>query len=188
MEEASTHLLAAGTVLAVIVGSLATATVLLTVDVETRPAPRRARRLLGTALFLWTLAEGYRAVTWALSGAAPGIPSLADLLRLAGYMSTLAAAVSYSAPPGGRYGRLHELLDTAILVIAGAALSWLVIIRPVSMALPSNTVLLGWASVAPVFDLILVLLGAAPAARVSLVGRGARLPRNGRGIPGIPLG
>ena len=156
--EASTHLLAAGTVLAVIVGSLATATVLLTVEVETRPAPRRARRLLGTALFLWTLAEGYRAVTWALSGAAPGIPSLADLLRLAGYMSTLAAAVSYSAPPGGRYGRLHELLDTAILVIAGTALSWLVIIRPVSMALPSNTVLLGWASVAPVFDLILVLL------------------------------
>jgi PAS domain S-box-containing protein len=73
-------------------------------------------------------------------------------------MSTLAAAVSYSSSAGGRYGRLRELLDTAILVIAGAALSWLVIIRPVSMALPSSNVLLGWASVAPVFDLILVLL------------------------------
>jgi signal transduction histidine kinase len=148
----------AGIVLAVVTGSLATTTVLLTVDVEPRPAQQRARRLLGAALFLWTLAEGYRAIAWALSGAAPGIPSLADLLRLAGYMSTLAAAVSYSSSAGGSYGRLRELLDTAILVIAGAALSWLVIIRPVSMALPSNTVLLGWASVAPVFDLVLVLL------------------------------
>jgi len=152
------NLPAVGTALRVIAGSLATATVLLTVDIETRPAPRRARRLLGTSLFLWTLAEGYRAATWAFSGAAPGIPSLADLLWLAGYMSTLAAAVTYSASAGGRYGRLRELLDTSILVIAGAALSWLVIIRPVSMALSSHTVLLGWVSVAPVFDLVLALM------------------------------
>jgi signal transduction histidine kinase len=156
--DASSSLMAAGTALAVVAGSLATTTVLITVDVEPRPSPRRARRLLATALFLWTLAEGYRAVTWAFAGAAPGIPSLSDLLKLAGYMSTLAAAVSYSSSAGGRYGGLRELLDTAILVIAGTALSWLVIIRPVSMALPSNTVLLGWASVAPIFDLILILL------------------------------
>ena len=154
----SSNRTAAGAALAVVAGSLATATILLTVDVEARRAPRRARRLLATALFLWTLAEGYRALIWALTNAMPGIPSVADLLRLAGFLSMLAAAVSYSASAGGRYGRLRDLLDTAILVIAGAALSWLVIIRPVSMAFPSPSVLLGWASVAPAFDLVLVLL------------------------------
>jgi len=154
----SKRLTAAGAALAVMVGCLATATVLLTLDIEARQAPQRSRRLLGTALFLWTLAEGYRALAWSLTQAAPEVPSVADLLRLAGNLSMLAAAFSYSASPGGRYGRLRDVLDTAILVIAGTALAWLVIIRPVSMAFPSPSVLLGWASVAPAFDLVLVLL------------------------------
>ena len=157
-DPASSGLTAAGAALSVMAGSLATATVLITLDVEPRPTAQRARRLLGTALFLWTLAEGYRALTWAITGIAPGIPSLADLLRLAGYLAALAAAVSYSSSAGGRYGRLRELLDTAILVIAGTALSWLVIIRPVSLALPSNELLLGWASFSSTFDLVLILM------------------------------
>jgi signal transduction histidine kinase len=148
----------AGIILAVVAGSLATTTVLVTVEVEPRPAQQRARRLLGAALFLWTLAEGYRAVIWAVEGAAPAVPSITELLRLAGYMSMLAAAVAYSAPGGGRYGGLRQLLDTAILVIAGTALAWLVIIRPASMALAAGGVSLAWSSVAPVFDLVLILL------------------------------
>jgi signal transduction histidine kinase len=149
---------AAGAVLSVTAGSLATATVLITLEVESRAAARRARRLFATALLLWTLAEGYRAMVWALAGAAPVIPSLGDLLRLAGYLSMLAAAVSYAASAGGRYGRLREFLDTAILAIAGTALSWLIVIRPVSMALPTNDVLLGWAAFSSTFDLVLVLM------------------------------
>jgi signal transduction histidine kinase len=156
--QASSGMTAAGAALSVTAGSLATASVLITLDVEPRPAARRARRLMGAALFLWTLAEGYRALVLALAGSAPTVPSLADLLRLAGYLSMVAAAVSYAATAGGRYGRLRELLDTAILTIAGTALSWLIIIRPVSMALPTNDVLLGWASFSSAFDLVLILM------------------------------
>ncbi len=149
---------AAGAALSVTAGGLATASVLMTLADEPRPAGRRARRLLGTALFLWTLAEGYRALAWVKAGRGPAVPSVADLLRLAGYLAMVTAAVSYAATAGGRYGRLRELLDTAILTIAGSALSWLIIIRPVSMALPTNDVLLGWESFSSTFDLILILM------------------------------
>ena len=157
-DPASSGHAAAGAALSVTAGGLATATVLITLDVEPRSPARRARRLLGTALFLWTLAEGYRALTRALTGIGPGAPSPADLLKLAGYLAVLAASVSYSGSASGRYGGLRELLDTAILAIAGAALSWLIIIRPVSMALPTNNVLLGWASFSSTFDLVLILM------------------------------
>ena len=156
--QAVSGMTAVGAALSVTAGGLATATVLITLDVEWRPAARRARRLFATALFLWTLAEGYRALVGALAGTAPGVPSLADLLRLAGYLAMLAAAVSYAASAGGRYGRLREFLDTAILAIAGTALSWLIVIRPVSMALPTNEVLLGWAAFSSTFDFVLVLM------------------------------
>ena len=151
-------LTAAGAALSVTAGSLATATVLITLDVEGRPAARHARRLFATALLLWTLAEGHRAMVWALAGAA-------RVSRRWGICFGWPATWRCWPPPshtppsaGGRYGRLREFLDTAILAIAGTALSWLIVIRPVSMALPTNEVLLGWAAFSSTFDLILVLM------------------------------
>jgi len=163
----SAGLTAAGAVLSVVAGSLATAAILISLGAEAREGARRARRLLGAAFFLWTMAEGYRAMSWALGGRSAAIPSVAELLKLSGYLSLLAAAVSYSSSAAGGYGRLRELLDTAIMLTAGSALSWLVVIRPVSLALPAGEVLLFWASFAPTLDLVLLmmtlrLLAAAP--------------------------
>jgi len=149
---------AAGSILTVVLGSLATAAVLVRPDRESLEGARRARRLLGAAWFLWTLAEGYRALAWAVTGNAPGLPSITDLLRLSGYLSFLAAAFSYSSSAAGRYGQLRDVLDTAIMLTAGTALSWLVVVRPVSMALPASPVLLFWTSFAPTLDLVLLLM------------------------------
>ncbi len=148
----------AGSIMTVVLGSLATAAVLVQPGRESLEGARRARRLLGAAWFLWTLAEGYRALAWAVTGNPPGLPSITDLLRLSGYLSFLAAAVTYSSSAAGRYGRLRDVLDTAIMLTAGAALSWLVVVRPVSMALPANPVLLLWTSFAPTLDLVLLLM------------------------------
>jgi len=158
---------AAGAILSVASGSLATAAILVSLGFDPDEGTRRARRLLGTAFFLWTLAEGYRAVSWAVGGRSAAIPSIAELLKLSGYLALLAAAISYASSAAGRYGRLRELLDTAIMLTAGTALSWLVVIRPVSLALPTSEVLLFWASFAPTLDLVLLLmtlrlLGGAP--------------------------
>ena len=149
---------AAWALLSVASGSLATATILVSLGRETRQEARRARRLLGVALFLWTLGESFRASSWALGGRGPAIPSVAELLRLAGYLSLLAATLSYSSSSAGGYGRLRELLDTAIMLTAGSALSWLVVIRPASLALPTSEVLLFWGSFAPTLDLVLLLM------------------------------
>jgi signal transduction histidine kinase len=149
---------AAGAILSVASGSLATATILVSVGFDPREGARRALRLLGAALFLWTLAEGYRAMSWAVGGRGATIPSVAELLKVAGYLSLLVAAISYASSAAGKYGRLSELLDTAIMLTAGSALAWLVVIRPVSLALPTSEVLLFWASFAPTLDLVLLLM------------------------------
>lgn len=151
-------LTASWAVLSVASGSLATATILIGLRGEVRQEARRARRLLGVALFLWTLAEGYRALSSVMGGRSPAIPSVAELLRLSGYLSLLAAALSYSSSSSGGYGRLRALLDTAIMLTAGTALSWLVVIRPVSLALPASEVLLFWTSFAPTLDLVVLLM------------------------------
>jgi len=149
---------AAGAILSVASGSLATATTLVGLGSVPGEGARQARRLLGAGLFLWTMAEAYRAVSWAVGGRSAAIPSVAELLRLSGYLSLLAASVTYASSAAGKYGRLRELLDTAIMLTAGTALSWLVVIRPVSMALPTSEVLLFWASFAPTLDLVLLLM------------------------------
>lgn len=173
-------LAASGSLLTVLLGSLATASVLVGPERESIEGARRARRLLGAAWFLWTLAEGYRALAWALAGNPPALPSLTDLLRLAGYLSFLAAAFSYSSSAAGRYGRLRDVLDTAILLTAGTALSWLVVVRPVSMALPANPVLIFWTSFAPTLDLVLILM----AVRLAL---SAGMAAEGRGVGTLAL-
>lgn len=123
----------------------------------TSPSARWAWNLLGIGLSLWALAEALKASSW-IAGHPLPVPSLADLLRMAGYFSAAAALGSYPARPRERFGWLREVLDLTILSLAVLALSWMIFIRPVLELQVASPIQILWVACAPAFDLVLAAL------------------------------
>ena len=109
-------------------------------------------------LALWALAAALRLLAWISSRSLPPVPSVADLLRFAGYLSAATALASYPAAPGERFGRLRRTLDVAILWLSVLALSWMVFVRPSFQISVAPQVTLLWTASNPVFDLLLAAL------------------------------
>jgi PAS domain S-box-containing protein len=123
---------------------------------QLRPAPARfAWNLLGIGLALWALAEAIKAGALIAIGRALSVPSLADLLRLAGSFAAVAAFASYPASPPERFGNIRRLLDIGILALSVLALSWMVFIRPLSQVQVAPPIQILWAATPPAFDLVL---------------------------------
>src|SRR3989304_6365863 len=95
----------------------------------TGAATGKAWRFLTTSWVLAALSALLLWGGWALVGQAPQVPSLADLLLLAGSSCALWAVASYGAGPKERFGRLRNWLDVAILLVSGLGLSWLALPR-----------------------------------------------------------
>lgn len=143
----------------------------------------RVWRILATGWLLWAIASAVQWGTWLLRGLLPGIPSLVDLLHLAGSISFLWAMASYPVYPPERFGRLRELLDVSILTLAVLTLTWLSLLRPVLYGLLSPPILVFWAGVRPALDAavlalvlrVILLAGRPPEARPLLLLGGAGL-------------
>jgi two-component system phosphate regulon sensor histidine kinase PhoR len=119
---------------------------------------KRAWQFLGTGLGLWVLADLLYAVGWAISGSPLGVPSFADLLRLAGYFSLTAMLVLFPARPPERFGQVRRLVDFAILVLSVLALAWMVFIRSVLDIGLLGPIQVFWLTVWPVFDFLFLSL------------------------------
>ena len=118
----------------------------------------RSWQLLVITIWIWTAAVSIEAIVWIITGAPVAVPSIANLLELAGYLAAFTALVLYPIFHPERFGRLREALDMTILIIAGVALAWLVLIEPViniGVTLPHR---MFWLAMPPVFDGILLLL------------------------------
>jgi len=121
-----------------------------------RPAPARsAWNLLGIGLALWTLGDAIHAGALIALGHTLAIPSLADLLRLAGSFAAVAAFAYYPASPPERFGNIRRLLDIGILVLSVLALSWMVFIRPLSQVQVAPPIQILWTAAPPALDLVL---------------------------------
>jgi PAS domain S-box-containing protein len=119
---------------------------------------RLAWQFLAVGFALWVGADLLMASTWVLRGGPPSTPSVADLLRLSGFMAAVAALATYPATTPDRFGRLRELQDVLILGLSVMALAWLVFIRPVIELSLAGPQVVTWLAMPPVLDLVIGLL------------------------------
>jgi signal transduction histidine kinase len=119
---------------------------------------RLAWGFLAAALAIWLLGDLWVVGTRLLTGASPTVPSVANLLYLAGYFAMVGCLAAFPAPQIDRFIRLRALLDVVILAAALMAVSWLVFVQPVAQVGMISATTLTWLAQPPVFDLILLSL------------------------------
>jgi signal transduction histidine kinase len=118
----------------------------------------RAWRFMATALILAALSAAVTWSWWALEGEFPPVPSVAELLLLAGSSCALWALAIYRSGPKERFGRLRDWLDVSILFLSALGLSWLALIQPVLLAGVAAPVQIFWSLLWPVLDLAFLAL------------------------------
>ncbi len=119
---------------------------------------RQALGFLAASLAMLALADAWVFGWWLWTGNTPSIPSLAELLILAGYMALVAFFIVFPAPLVERFGRVRTLLDVLIISLSVFTLAWVVFVQPVSAVGMAPATRLAWLALAPVFDLILLAL------------------------------
>jgi len=119
---------------------------------------QRSWRLLAVALLIWAAADAISVLLWILRGQPLPPPSFRELLVLAGYLAALTAFITYPTEQPGRFGRMRETLDLAILIISVLTISWLIFLGPTFRAQTLSPGDAFWLSVLPTLDLILLVL------------------------------
>jgi len=133
---------------------------------------RQAWLFIGLGGLLWTAAQALAVVYEFSLGRPAALPSVVEPVRLAGHVSMGLGLLSYPLGLAEHLGRLRLRLDIVVTSGAGAALGWLVVIRPVLD--PSVApVQVFWATLYPALDLVLllILVNVYLASRVALVHR-----------------
>ena len=119
---------------------------------------QRSWRLLAVALLIWAAADALAVLLWVLRGQPLPQPSFRELLVLAGYLAALTAFITYPTEQPGRFGRLREVLDLAILIISVLTISWLIFLGSTFRARTISPGDAFWLSILPALDLILLVL------------------------------
>ena len=117
---------------------------------------RQALGFLAAGLVTLLLADGWKILIAATTGEPPPIPSVSDLLSLAGYLALVAFLVVYPPPRAERFSRVKALLDVLIISLSVFTLAWVIFVQPVSAVGMEPATRLAWLALAPVFDLILL--------------------------------
>jgi PAS domain S-box-containing protein len=120
---------------------------------------RKAWRYFSVGLWIWILSDAIYIIAWGLRSEPWSIPSISDLLHLAGYLAMLTGCAAYPLVQPERFGRIREALEVSILGISVLALSWLIYLSPSITTRTYQINTLFWLSLSPVFDLILTVLG-----------------------------
>ena len=119
---------------------------------------QRSWRLLAVALLIWAAADALAVLLWILRGQPLPPPSFRELFVLAGYLAALTAFITYPTEQPGRFGRLREALDLAILIISVLTISWFIFLGSTFRARTLSPGDAFWLSVLPTLDLILLVL------------------------------
>jgi PAS domain S-box-containing protein len=120
---------------------------------------RRAWRYFSVGLWIWMVSDAVYIIAWGLHGQPWSEPSIAELLRMAGYLALVTGCASYPLAQPGRFGRIREALEVMILGISVLSLSWLIYLSPSITARSFQINALLWLSLSPIFDLTLAVLG-----------------------------
>ena len=120
------------------------------------PAPQQAWRTFGVGATLWAVGAGVAMTMRLASAGRLPLPSLADWMVLAGSLAALTGIALYRQRMPERFSRVREVLDTAILVLAVAALAWLIFIRSALGVGLGGAIPVVWAALSPAIDLVLV--------------------------------
>jgi PAS domain S-box-containing protein len=118
----------------------------------------RAWRFLATAWILAALSAAFQWASWALRGMALEVPSVVDLLMLAGTSCALWAVAIYGVGPKERFGRLRNWFDVTILFLSVLGLAWLILLQPVLEIGIASPVQAFWAFLWPALDLVFLAL------------------------------
>ena len=118
---------------------------------------RQAWMFWGLAGLLWTAGQAVSLIYELLARSPAPLPSVAEPIRLAGYVFAGLGLLSYPLGLAERFGRLRLRLDMAVTSGAGAALGWLVVIRPV-LDPAVAPIQVFWATLYPALDLVLLLI------------------------------
>lgn len=103
----------------------------------TAPGLRPAWNWLCAGLGLWSLADVLR-VLFAASAAAPNRIVLPDVAWLAGAAAFLVGLLRYPQPLRPRMNPLRLITDGSIFSIAAGSLAWLVVLKPIAIALEND--------------------------------------------------
>ncbi|MFP3855158.1 MAG: ATP-binding protein [Anaerolineales bacterium] len=125
----------------------------------------QATSFIASGLALWVVADITRILLWMLGEVRPLSPSLGDLLYVAGGLALAGGLAVYPSAYPQRLGRVRNLLDVVISVVAVLALSWLALVRPVLQLNLAEPALVGWIAARQLMDLISLTL----AVRVTLL-------------------
>ncbi len=120
---------------------------------------RTERQALGFLAAGWVtllLADGWKLLITTATGELPPIPSVSDLLSLAGYLALVAFLVVYPPPHVERFSRAKAVLDVLIISLSVLTLAWVIFVQPVSAVGMAPARRLAWLALAPMFDLILL--------------------------------
>ena len=118
---------------------------------------RQAWMFWGLAGLLWTAGQGLGLAFELWSRTPAPLPSVVEPIRLAGYVFAGLGLLSYPLGLAEHFGRLRLRLDMAVTSGAGAALGWLVVIRPV-LDPAVAPIQVFWATLYPALDLVLLLI------------------------------
>jgi signal transduction histidine kinase len=140
---------------------------------------RRAWEFLGAGYIVW--AAGYTARSYLLLvfGREPALPSLSDLLLLAGYPLVILGLLRLARGPAGRLSQVLPVLDIALTVTAAGVFAWHFVAAGQIRQAGNDLTLLAWtlmkdvAYLALAGGLIALLLRTRPAALRSTAGLAA---------------
>ena len=123
-----------------------------------RQRSQRIWSYLGVGATLWAAASAIDLGIRLMSGQPPALPSITDLVYLAGYLAALTAVTTYRHPDPERFGRVREILDIAILALAVGTLVWIVLLRPALAVGFGDPIPMIWAAFAPILASVLAVL------------------------------
>jgi signal transduction histidine kinase len=109
-------------------------------------------------MLLWTIAFAIRGVASMIFSIDLDLPSIVDLLRIAGSVAILAAVAVYPAFPGGGFGRIRVLLDVGMLILGAGTLYWLIFFRSLFLVGIGDPIPAFWAQIHAGFDIIFLPL------------------------------
>lgn len=119
---------------------------------------KRAWQYIGVGLMLWTVAQAFEGFIEIILLRQRNVPSLIDLIRLAGAMAFIVAFSSLPSSLYGGFGRIRDILDISLLVTGSLTLFWLIFFRSILLIGFAEPIPAFWAQIHGALGLILISL------------------------------
>lgn len=119
---------------------------------------QRSLSYFAVGILLWMTAFGIRGTASTILSIDLGLPSIVDLLRIAGSLAILVALGVFPARRERGFGRIRAWLDLGLLVLGAGTLYWLVFFRSFFLIGIANPIPAFWSQIYGGFGLIFLSL------------------------------